>query len=339
MTLRIILRLGRVGGPPADTSDDEHVTPRHRTSPRVAAALLLVAAAALLAILDGGPVAARTSTRRSHVVGVVAAENFWGSIARQLGGAHARVVSLITNPATDPHSYEPTTQDARALAGADLVVENGIGYDPWVPKLLAADETNPVVLNVGTLLHIPRDGNPHRWYNPGDVRRVVDQITADYQRLDPADAAYFAAERQRFVTVALRPYDTARAAIRATFAGTPVGASESIVSMLAPALGLRLVTPPAFLRAVSEGNDVTAADRETIDRQISHHQIRIYIYNRQNVTPDVESQLREVKAAHIPYVTITETLTPSGATFQAWQTRELRAIGAALARAATARRP
>jgi len=103
--------------------------------------------------------------------------------------------------------------------------------------------------------------------------------------------------------------------------------------MLAPALGLKLITPYSFLKAISEGTDVTAADKLTIDNQISHHLIKIYVYNSQNVTPDIQVQLNEVRAAHIPVATITETLQPVGATFQAWQTRQLLGIQAALARA------
>src|SRR5262249_9202946 len=151
-------------------------------------------------------------------------------------------------------------------------------------------------------------GNPHRWYNPADVRTVIGELVADLERLDPADATYFTARQTAYETVALQPYDSAIAAIHTRYAGVPVGASESIFAMMAPALGLNLITPPTFLKAVSEGGDVSAADRETIDRQIKAHEIRIYVYNSQNVTPDVQAQLGEVKAAHIPSATITETL-------------------------------
>jgi len=267
---------------------------------------------------------------------VVAAENFWGSIASQIGGRHVRVVSIITNPDTDPHEYEPTAADARTLAGGQLVIENGIGYDPWVPKLLSADARSARVLDVGRLLGVPDGGNPHRWYDPGDVQAVINRLVLDYQALDPQDRSYFVRQKDRFDTVALHRYDQAIATIRAKYAGTPVGASESIFSMLAPSLGLDLVTPYSFLRAISEGTEVSAADKETIDGQIQHHEIKIYVYNSQNVTPDVQAQLSEVRAEHIPYTTITETLAPASSTYQAWQTRQLRGIEAALAKARAA---
>jgi zinc/manganese transport system substrate-binding protein len=162
---------------------------------------------------------------------------------------------------------------------------------------------------------------------------VIRQMTSDYQRLDPQDRQYFAQQQQHFETVDLAPYDATIAAIKAKYRGTPVGASESIFAMLAPSLGLDLITPPSFLKAISEGTDVSVADKETIDTQIRNRQIKVYVYNSQNVTPDVQAQLQEVKAEGIPYATITETLQPASATYQAWQTRQLLGIEAALARA------
>ena len=279
------------------------------------------------------PTGAGVAGTGGSIVHVVAAENFWGSIAGQIGGKHAQVVSMITNPNTDPHSYEPTAANARAVAGAQFVIENGIGYDPWVTRFLAADQGHPTVLDVGNLLGVAVGGNPHRWYSPTDVQTVIKQMVTDYQKVDPIDSAYFTLQRTKFDTIALKTYDATVAAIKAKYSGTPVGASESIFSMLAPALGLNVITPPSFLKAISEGTDVSAADKFTIDNQIRSHQIKIYVYNSQNVTPDVQAQLSAVKAEQIPYATITETLAPATSTYQAWQTAQLLGIEAALAKA------
>jgi zinc/manganese transport system substrate-binding protein len=266
-----------------------------------------------------------------RVIQVVAAENFWGSIASQIGGRHVHVVSIITNPNTDPHSYEPTASDAKSIAGARLVLENGIGYDPWVARLLAAGGSTQTVLNVGAVVGVADGGNPHRWYNPADVQMVISQMVTDYGTLDPADKVYFARQRAWFDRIGLRSYHALIAKIRQKYRGTPVGASESIFAMLAPALGLRLITPYSFLKAISEGGEVSAADKLTIDRQITRHLIKIYVYNSQNVTPDVRVQLSEAKAEHIPVATITETLAPPQVSYQAWQARQLAGIEAALA--------
>jgi zinc/manganese transport system substrate-binding protein len=262
---------------------------------------------------------------------VVAAENFWGSIASQLGGTKVDVQSIITNPDTDPHDYDPSAADARSLADAAVVIENGIGYDPWVSKLLASDHvTGQNVINVGTLVGVADGGNPHRWYNPTDVHTVIAAITAAYKAADPADATYFTTQQENYETTGLARYTSIISQIKTTYAGTPVGASESIFAMIAPALGLNLLTPPTFLRAISEGTDPTSADKQTIDRQIKTHAIKVYVYNSQNATPDVQAQVDEAKAAGIPVTTITETLSPASATFQDWQVAQLTALQAAL---------
>lgn len=269
-----------------------------------------------------------------RTIRVVAAENFWGSIASQLGGGHVQVSSIVSNPNADPHSYEPTAEDAREVAASQMVVANGLGYDPWVSHLLAADSGKRVVLTVGKLLRLPDGSNPHRWYNPADVQAVIGAIVADYSKLDPADSSYFQAQRARFESDGLRRYHSLITEIRTRFAGTRVGASESIFSMLAPALGLDLVTPVSFLKAISEGADVSAADKATIDSQISGRRIAIYIYNSQNTTPDVQDQLHECAAAGIPTAVATETLAPVSSTYQDWQSRQLEGILSALDKAA-----
>jgi zinc/manganese transport system substrate-binding protein len=265
---------------------------------------------------------------------VVAAENFWGSIAAQLGGAKAVVTSVITSPATDPHDYEPTAADARTIAGAQFVIVNGIGYDPWAPKLIAA---NPVsgrtVLDVGTLVGLQPGGNPHRWYSPTDVQRVIRAIVHDYAKLDPRHAAYFAQRERAFETQGLSQYKQLIASIKRAYHGVPVGASESIFTPLAQALGLRVPTPSSFLKAISEGTEPTAADKTTIDDQIARREIKVWVYNSQNSTPDVKRITDAARRHGIPVATITETLAPASATFQDWQSRQLRALAAALGKA------
>ncbi len=311
--------------------------PGHARRSRLARAACVLAAAGVLASgcgLTGKGGTHGEGGNRERVIPVAAAENFWGSLASQLGGSHVRVTSIITNPSTDPHSYEPTAADARTIAGSKLVIENGDGYDPWVGRLLAADQgTGLKVLDVSARLRVPPAGNPHRWYNPADVRAVVRWLSADFASIDPADKRYFARRLAVFTSAGLAKYNELIARIRARYAGTPVGASESIFAMLAPALGLKLITPPAFLRAITEGTEVSAADKRLIDNQISRHLIKIYVYNSQNITPDVRAQVTAARAARIPVATITETLTPPGDTFQDWQIRQLEGIESALAAA------
>ena len=288
---------------------------------------------ALVLLLVAG-CATSAPRRSSGRLEVVAAENVWGSLVASLGGTRVHVRSVVDSPDADPHDYEPTAQDARRMALADLTVVNGVGYDGWAHRLVAANpRKSRVDLDVGELLGVPDGGNPHRWYSPADVRAVVDAVTAALTRLEPGSSAYFAAQRTKVLTVDLKGYFDAIAAIKAGYGGTPVGASESAFALLAPQLGLRLVTPESFLDAVSEGTDPTAQDRRTADRQITRRQIEVYVYNSQNATPDVQAQVRAARSAGVPVVTVTETLVPAGASFQDWQVGQLTRLQQALAAA------
>jgi zinc/manganese transport system substrate-binding protein len=274
------------------------------------------------------------ATSGGSTLQVVAAENFWGSIASQLGGDRVHVTSVITSPATDPHDYEPTAADARTMAGAQLAIVNGVGYDPWAGKLIAANPVHGrVVLTVGDLVGVKPGGNPHRWYSPTDVQKTIAQIVRDYAKLDPKGADYFAQQKARFETRGLAQYKRLIATINRKYHGVPVGASESIFTPLAQAVGLKLLTPASFLKAISEGAEPTASDKTTIDRQIARKQIKLWVFNSQNSTPDVQRITDAARKKGIPIATITETLTPAAATFQGWQSRQLEAIAAALAKA------
>jgi zinc/manganese transport system substrate-binding protein len=262
---------------------------------------------------------------------VVAAENFWGSIATQLAGTKATVKSIIVNPSADPHSYEPTARDARTMAGANMAIVNGLGYDNWASQLLqASPQSGRAVLNVGDLLGLKEGANQHLWYFPSDVFAVVDRIVADYDRLDPGDTAYFAQQKQRFENVSLARYDQLRREIRARYAGVPVGYSESIFQGLGQDLGLRLLTPYSFAKAIAEGTDVTAGDKETVDNQVRRRQVKVWVFNSQNVTPDVQRVNQIANQQHIPVATITETLSPASLNFEQWQVAELEGLQRAL---------
>jgi zinc/manganese transport system substrate-binding protein len=165
------------------------------------------------------------------------------------------------------------------------------------------------------------------------VHKVIERMTADYKKVDPADAAYFEQQKNTFEATTLAPYYQLISVIKAKYAGTPIGASESIVSPLADGLGLKMLTPATFLNAINDGADPTARDKATIDQQIADKQIKIYVYNTQNATPDVQTQVEAAKTNGIPVATVTETPNPAGVSFQAWQIRQLQGIERALAEA------
>jgi zinc/manganese transport system substrate-binding protein len=262
---------------------------------------------------------------------VVAAENFWGSIAAQLAGGKATVQSIIVNPNADPHTYQPSAQDARTILGANMAIVNGLGYDNWASQLLQANsQTGRVVLNVGELLGLPGGANAHRWYYPSDVYSVIDRITAGYERLDPAHAAFFAQRKQAFEAQGLARYNSLRQEIRSKYAGVPVGYSESLFEGLGEDLHLKLLTPFSFVKAIAEGTDVTAADKQAVDAQARKGQIKVWIFNSQNVTPDVQRVTQIAAAQKIPVAKVTETLSPASSSFEQWQVAELEGLRRAL---------
>jgi zinc/manganese transport system substrate-binding protein len=273
------------------------------------------------------------SSASGHPLRVVAAENFWGSIAAQLAGRDADVTSIINNPDTDPHDYEPTAQDARTVASADLVIENGIGYDPWAHQLIAADgKSSRGVLNVGQLLGIADGGNPHQWYSQASVTRFIHQVTSDLETLDPSHRSDYERNERAYETTALARYSSLITEIKRRYAGTPIGGSESIITPWAATLGLKMETPESFLDAIAEGNEPTASDKATADAQIREHQIKVFVFNSQNSTPDVQRLVDEARQEHIPVTEVTETLAPANVSFQDWQVRELEDLLGALAK-------
>ena len=291
---------------------------------------VLLAGIGLLIAGCGGSASSSTGAP-SGKLQVAAAENFWGSIAAQLGGSKVAVSSIIVNPNTDPHSYEATASDGVTMARSQMAIVNGIGYDTWASKLLAANPSSGrAVLDVGNLLGLKEGDNPHQWYSPSSVQRVIGQIVADYKQLDPKDSSYFDQQRTAFETTALAEYNRLRTEIRARYAGVPIGYSESIFQPLGADLGLKLLTPYSFAKAIAEGTDVSAADKQTVDQQAETHAIKVWVYNSQNATPDVQRVNQLARASHIPITTVTETLSPASATFEQWQSAELSSLRAAL---------
>lgn len=315
-------------------SSAERVTHHGAASRRASLIAGALTLAALLVTLVGCGASSTPSGIGGGTINVVAAENFWGSIAAQVGGSHVTVTSIIVDPNADPHSYEPTAADARIIADAQYVIVNGAGYDPWADKLLQANPASArKTLNVGDFNGKHEGDNPHMWYNPSYVTAVANKIRDDLKALDPSNAAAFDQSAQTFLTTGLKQYHDRIAAIKAKYSGSPVGATESIFSYLAPALGLNLITPYSYLKAVSEGEDISAADEAAVEQQITQRRIKILVYNSQNTPNNIQRVIDLARSQNIPVTTITETLTPATATFQDWQSSQLQRIETALAQA------
>src|SRR5213076_1663737 len=144
----------------------------------------------------------------------------------------------------------------------------------------------------------------HQWYSPETVNLFIDRVTADLSRLDPKNATYYDQQKAKFQSEGLMKYNALVGDIKQKYAATPIGASESIVTPLAEALGLTMATPESFLDAISEGTDPTAQDKATVDQQIKSKEIKVFVYNSQNSTPDVKTLVKDAKSQGIPVTTV-----------------------------------
>ena len=263
-------------------------------------------------------------------VQVVAAENFWGSLVSQLGGSHVQVLSIVTDPNADPHEYESNSANAQAIANATLVIVNGAGYDDWALKLISASN-NPhqTVLNVADLLGKKQGDNPHFWYSP---YYVIDTVRAMYSDLVSVDAANMAYYTQQYASLnsSLGQYNSRISEIRHQFAGVKVAATEDIFQYLANATGLNLVSPPAFMEAVAEGNDPPAQSVVQLQQLIQDGNVSVLVYNAQTVTPITQNIKALAAAKGIPIVAVTETIQPPDVLFQDWMNAELISLQNAL---------
>jgi zinc/manganese transport system substrate-binding protein len=263
---------------------------------------------------------------------VVAAENFWGNLASQIGGSHVDVTSLISKPDVDPHLFEPSVADELSVAKAAVVIANGAGYDPFISRLLAAaGSSHRVVVTVANVLHVTgSDPNPHLWYDAPKLPVVVTAIADSLASADPADAAAY--HRGATATIAsLQPLEQAVRALRAADAGEPVAYTERVPGYLLAAAGLNVLTPPGFARSIEDGTEPAASDELAMRALITDHRIKALIYNEQATSPATAQLQSMAQAAGIPVVPVTETM-PADATFESWQVGQVRALAAALAR-------
>ncbi len=265
------------------------------------------------------------------VVNVVAGENFWGNIVAQIGGRHVRVTSILSNPATDPHLYESDVANAIAVAEAGLVIENGAGYDTFLSQLLGATtHSGRVVISVQHVLGAAGpDVNPHFWYDIPRVPRVAAAFEAALARLEPRDAALFAANLAAFDR-SLGPVQAVLRTIRRRYPGAPVAYTERVPGYLLQAAGLRVLTPPGFAASIEDGNEPAPGDTLAMDLLLTGRKVRVLLYNAQVISPVTEQVRALARKSGVPVVPVTETMPPSFRTYQAWQLAQARALLRAL---------
>ena len=267
-------------------------------------------------------------SRAAAPIAIVAAENVYGDVARQIGGAAVQVTSILNSPDQDPHMFEASPAVGRALAGARIAVQNGIDYDPWMAKLLAATRgQGRAVITVAALTGHKAGDNPHVWYDIATMRAYAAALAAALERADPAQAAQFRARRAAF-DASLRPIESQIAALRARLAGTKVTATEPVFGYMFAALGMP-VRNMAFQMAVMNNTEPGMADVAAMEGDLKTHAVRLLIYNAQASDPIAMRMERLAREAGVPIVGAMET-EPPGKIWQQWMTDELDAVARAL---------
>ena len=283
---------------------------------------LVVAMLSLTLALNACSGANTSPANDKGVISVVAAENFYGDIVQQLGAGHVSVVSILSDPNVDPHEFEFSVQNGMEVSKAQLVIENGADYDTWMDKLLSASPNpNRIVLTAANVASNPLPDNPHLWYGIDNIRTIAQNITADLEKLDSAHKADYDAALTKFQS-SLIPVQQKITEIKNKYNGTPVGLTETIFLYQTQPIGLKVMTPFEFEKAVAEGNDPPADTVVTANDQITNREIKVLIYNVQTVTPITTNLQNEAKQNNIPIVPVSETM-PAGKTYQSWMLDQL----------------
>lgn len=269
-----------------------------------------------------------TGAKAAGPIGIVAAENFYGDVAKQIGGAQVMVSSILSNPDMDPHLFEVSPSVAREISGARIVIYNGINYDPWMQKLLrAARGTDRKVIVVADLVGKKTGDNPHIWYNPAAMPAFAKALADDLSAADPTHKADYQMRLSQFEQ-SMKPVQAKVASLRGRLAGTPVTATEPVFGDMFEALGMQVRNMP-FQLAVMNGTDPSASAVAAFEDDLKQHRVKLLVYNSQASDPLADRMVQLAKAANIPVVGATETQ-PPGKSYQAWMMGELDAIDHAL---------
>ncbi len=300
----------------------------NKTSYWLGAAVLLVLGLGMWVwLVAGRGVGGDTSGR----VKVVAAENFWGNIMSQLGGSHVVVTSIISDPSADPHLYESAARDAGAVAGADIVVENGLGYDDFMDKLLAGSPNQGrMVLSAAKVLGLnDPEANPHVWYGLQHIETVATHMEAALATKDPAHKVEYEQNLSVF-KASLGPLEAVMTQIKTNYAWGSVAYTERVPEYLLDDLGLKVFASAGFVRAIEDGNDPSPADNLAMEQLMTGHRVHVLLYNPQ-ADSAVTQHIRDLAVRNgIPVVGVTETIPVAGETYQAWQLGQLNALLKAL---------
>jgi zinc/manganese transport system substrate-binding protein len=294
----------------------------------------IAASAAALAVLAGlsGCSAASAATPNSGKIVAVGAENEYANVISQIGGKYVTVSAIMSNPNTDPHTFEASPKVASEVSAAKLVVQNGVGYDDFMTKIesSSADSGRKVIVAQKVLGLPDSTPNPHLWYKPSTMPAVAAQISKDLAALQPDHKAYFASKLATFDT-SLTKWTDALAALKAAYPAAPVATTEPVADYALEAAGIDNLTPFSLQAAIMNDTDPSPQDAATQEALFTGHKVKAFVYNQQ-VTDDItNTYLKLANENGIPVVGVYETMPTDGFTYQTWMEAEVAALQKALA--------
>lgn len=271
------------------------------------------------------------SASSAGVVRAVGAENEYANVISQIGGKYVDVSAIMSNPNTDPHSFEVSTSVAQSVASAQLIVQNGAGYDSFMQQLESATPSKSRdVLSVQSLLGLSNDPkNPHLWYEPTAMPLVARDVERDLIRLQPRRAKYFQRRLQTF-DASMKSLDADISSFRAKFSGVKVATTEPVADYLLEALGLDNATPFRFQADVMNGIDPSPEDIAYQQGLFSHHRVKVFCYNSQVSSPVTSALLSLAEKSGVPVVALYETMPVPGYDYQSWMSAEISALTKAI---------
>jgi zinc/manganese transport system substrate-binding protein len=301
-----------------------------RTRSGILAVALPLAAAALLASAcssSSSTASGQAAATSSATIAAIGAENEYADVISQVGGKYVQVSAILSNPNTDPHTFEASPAIAREISAAKLIVQNGVGYDDWATTIEnAAPSGSRKVINVQQLLGLPTSTpNPHLWYKPTTMPAVADAIAADLAQIDPAHASYYKANATAFIA-SLAAWTKAIATFKAAHPGVPVATTEPVADYLLQAAGADNLTPWTFQADIMNGIDPSPQDVATEQSLFTQHKVRVFLYNQQVTDSLTDSFISLAHANGIPVVGVYETMPTPGYDYQSWMLAEVSAL-------------
>jgi zinc/manganese transport system substrate-binding protein len=268
-----------------------------------------------------------TAAASSGVISAVGAENEYANVLGQIGGNYVHVSAILDNPNTDPHTFEASPEVAREVSSAELIVQNGVGYDSWINKIESASpNSSRKVIVVQNLLGLPDNTpNPHLWYDPKTMPAAAKAMAADLSAIQPAHKAYFEANLTEF-DASLTPWLAAIAQFKAAHPGVTAATTEPVADYLLTAMGIDNLTPFVFQADIMNGVDPSPEDIALESGFFSQHKVALFAYNQQ-VVDDLTTSIRgnAVKDG-VPVVGVYETMPTPGYDYQTWMLAEVHAI-------------